>query len=152
MKRKLMLFIILAVALSACGGVKTDMPDTPEAEATAVIVEQYITANLEYDADGLMALYADDLFWMDYGGNDGPLTKGNLDYFIHETMAARDFKYDFNSYLVTPDGRFAVIETVFSMPAASSGKWVSVSCITVLEFMDGKIISEIWYYDGTVFH
>ena len=123
MKKILVVTLFTMLFLTACGGIKADVPDNPDAKATQALVEKYIETNLTYDADGLMALYADDLFWMDYGGNDGPLTRGNLDYFVHETMAAKDFKHKFKSYLVTPDGRFAVIQIRYSQAAASSGKW-----------------------------
>ena len=151
MRQAIVVVVLLAFIATACGGVKADVPDDPGARATQKLVEEYISTNMNYDADGLMALYAHDLFWMDYGGNDGPLSKGNLDYFVHETMAARDFKYKFQEYTITPNGRFAVIDALYSQFAASSGKMVWAPCIAVLEFKDGKIISEIWYYNGSVF-
>ena len=152
MKRVVVFAVVVTMFLSACGQIKADVPDDPDAKATQLLVEEYIATNLNYDADGLMALYGDDLFWMDYGGNDGPLTRENLDYFVHETMAARDFEYKFSSYTITPGGRFAVIQTDYSQAAASLDKKVWAMCIAVLEFKDGKIISETWYYDGSVFH
>ena len=152
MKKTIGATILLVFLLAACGQVKADVPDNTEARTAQALVELYMDANLTYDADALVALYSEDLIFMDYGGNDGPLNKGNLDYFIHETMADKTFKYKFLSYLVTPDGRFAVLQAIYSQPAALSNKWASVSCVCVLEFRDGLIVNETWYYNGEKLH
>ncbi len=88
MYKKFVPIMILAILLAACGQIQVDVPDTPEAQAAQVLVEAYITTNVEYDAEGLLALYADDIFWMDYGGDDGPLDKGDLNYVVPGIMAA----------------------------------------------------------------
>ncbi len=152
MKKTTVLFLSIIFLLSACGGVRADVADNPQAKAAQSIVEEYIIANETYDPDRLMMLYADNLFWMDYGGNDGPLSRANLDYFVHETMAAKDFKMKVKSYSITPDGRFAALEVDYSQLAAFSGKVVSVTCVVLLEFRDGRIINETWYYNGDVLH
>lgn len=152
--KKTTLTILLAIILTACGQrqIEADVPNNPEALATQSLVEKYIVTNTTYDANGLMELYAEELFWMDYGSNDGPISRGNLDYFVHETMSSRDFKIEVKSYTITPDGQFSALNVIFSQPAASSGKWASAPCVVVLEFKNNLIISEIWYYNGTVFH
>ena len=152
MNRCLLGVICVAFFLASCQQANPQVPDTPEAFTTQASVEKYIDANLNYDADSLMSLYADDLFYMDYGINAGPLTRGNLDYYVHETMAARDFGIDFKSYVITPDGRFAAIEALYSEQADLARKWATTPAFALLEFKDGKIISETWYYDGSVFH
>ena len=108
------IFILIVFTLCACGQVRADVPDNPEAKATQNIVEEYIIANEDYDADLLVGLYSDKLVYFDYGMSIGPINKGNLDYFIHETMAARDFKLHVKSYNVTPDGRFAAMVAEYS--------------------------------------
>jgi len=129
------------------------VPDSPEAKAAQVIVEEYARTNMEFDADGLMALYGEDVFWMDHGSGDGPLSRGNLDYFVHETMADQgSFGFRLESYLITPDGRFAALQVCFSMYRAFDGKRATAPCTVLLEFGNGHIISETWYYNGDHFH
>jgi len=152
MIKRVAVTIFLVFVLAGCGQVKADVPDTPEALATQALVEKYITATLNKDADNLMALYADDVFWMDYGGNWGPVTKGNLDHAMRYWDSEQDSNIKFETYMITPDGRFAVINDIESGVATLSGKKVSTPRVGILEFKDGKIISETWYYNGYAFH
>jgi len=144
--------ICAALMVASCQQVEQQVPDTPQAHTTQSLVEKYIDANLNYDADSLMSLYSEDLFYMDYGIQAGPLTRGNLDYFVHETMSAKDFKLEFESYIITPDGRFAAIEALYSEQADLAKQWATTPALALLEFKDSQIISETWYYDGTKFH
>jgi ketosteroid isomerase-like protein len=152
--KKVIVIVILiaALALTGCGGVKADVPENAAARATQALVERYIAANQEYDADGLIALYADDLFWMDYGSIEGPISLGNLRHFVPETMEEKSYKLRADSYLVTADGRFAVIDVLWSQPAPSTGKWASTPAVVLLEFREGKIVSETWYYNDAPLH
>jgi ketosteroid isomerase-like protein len=155
MKRKWFLLIVFLLVLTACGQtrVKVDIPDTIEAKATQVIVEKFINANKDYDADLLISLFHNDYVSMDYGMNVGPWTKGNISFYIKEAMADPDsFKVRIDTYTITPDGRFAVLQGAYSQAAKSTGKWATAPAYAVLEFKDGKIIAETWYYNGEVFH
>jgi ketosteroid isomerase-like protein len=152
MHQKIAPIIVMALLLAACGQIKVDVPDTVDAQAAQVLVEAYITTNVEYDAEGLLALYADDIFWMDYGGTVGPLGKGDLNYLVPVRMAAEEFKIEFSSYLVTSDGKYAVVEGIFSEFSALTGKWVEAPFVLVLEFKNGLIASEEWYSNMSPLH
>jgi len=154
MKKLCILSVVIIILLSACtkGAVKSDVPDTTAAKATQAIVQQYIAANQDQDADLLISLYSDELVWMDYGLNDGPSGKGNISFAIREAMGTGYYEVQFKSYLVTPDGRFAVLQGTYSQAAKSTGKWIYVPAYVVLEFKDSLIVTETWYYDGSVFH
>ena len=152
MNTKLAFIIVIAILLAACGQIKVDLPDTVEAQAAQVLVEAYITTNVEYDAEGLLALYADDIFWMDYGGDDGPLAKGDLNYIVPGIMAAEEFEIEFFSYLVTSDGKYAVVEGNYSEISALTGKWVEAPFVLVLEIRDNLIVREEWYYNDSPLH
>jgi hypothetical protein len=141
-----------AIFISACGQINHTIPDSPDAKATNPIVEKYITANETYNTDDLMALYADQLVWVDNGMNDGPFNKPNLDFLVRQSFNQKEIKVKFLSYLLTPDGCYAVLESTVSMPSKRDGKWVSTKAYAVLEFKDGKIINETWYYDGFAFN
>jgi ketosteroid isomerase-like protein len=144
----------MVLFLSACGtkGMKTDVPDNPEGKATQTIVEQYITAYKGNDAASLISLYSDDLVWMDYGFNDGPYGKSGISVDIRQGMNTKYYTVKIDSYVVTVDGRFAVLQGKYSQPNKSTGKWTSVPGYAVLEFKDGKIIAESWYYNVSAFH
>jgi ketosteroid isomerase-like protein len=155
MKRQKLLIIVLLLLLTACSQAKVnaDVPDTTEAKATQVVVETFINANKDYDADLLISLFADDYVFMDYGMDDGPWTKENLSYYIKEAMADPDsFKVKIDTYIITPDGRFAVLQGAYSQATISTGKWATAPAYAVLEFKDGMIAAETWYYNGEVFH
>ena len=146
MHQKIALIIVMALLLAACGQIEVDVPDTVEAQAAQVLVEAYITTNVEYDAEGLLALYADDIFWMDYGGVLlGRWIRATWIYIVPGIMAAEEFKIEFSSYLVTSDGKYAVVEGIFSEFSALTGKWVEAPFVLVLEFKNGLITSEEWY-------
>ena len=121
--------------LTTCGtsGVKTDVPDNPEGKATQSIVEQYITAYKNNDAASLTSLYSDGLVWMDYGFNDGPSGKSGVSATIHEGLSTKYYTVRIDSYIVTIDGRFAVLQGEYSQPNKSTGKWTSVPGYVVLE-------------------
>lgn len=152
MKKMIVAVVLMTLLLSACGGIKADVPDNDEAKAIKAVVEQYMSANETYDADLLMSLYSDELVWMDYGLNDGPLTKGTLAFFVQAGESERDYKIEFDSYLIASYGGYAVIQGEFSMPAKSNGKWASAPFVCVLEFRDGLIVNETWYYNADPFH
>jgi SnoaL-like domain len=153
-KKLLFVTIFMTMLLTACGnsGVKTDVPDNPEGKATQAIVEQYITAYKNNDSDSLTSLYSDDLVWMDYGFNDGPYGKSGISSIIREGLGTKYYTVIIDSYIITIDGRYAVLQGEYSQPNKTTAKWTSVPGYAVLEIMDGKITSESWYYNVSAFH
>jgi hypothetical protein len=79
MKKLLFVTIFVTLLLTACGqgGVKADVPETTEAKATQVIVNQFIDAYKTSSADLLISLFHDQYIFMDYGLNDGPWVLDN---------------------------------------------------------------------------
>jgi hypothetical protein len=154
MKKLLFITIIMTLLLNACGNnvVKADVPDNPEGKAAHVVVDQYITAYKNNDIDALILLYSDELVWMDYGFNDGPYGKSGISATIREGLSTKYYTVKIVSYVVTVDGRFAVLQGEYSQPNKTTGKWTSVPGYAVLEIKDGKIVSESWYYNVSAFH
>jgi hypothetical protein len=155
MKRAICLIMLLFVMLTACSSSKESarVADNPSSEAAQSVVERYITAYRDYDAEALISTFHDNYTFMDYGMDDGPITKGNISFFINESMAEPDtWKAIFDTYTITPDGRFAALDGSFSMNRKSDGKMASVPAYVVLEIKDGLIIAETWYYNGEVFY
>jgi ketosteroid isomerase-like protein len=152
MKKTLVFAIVFALALSACAGVKADVPDNEAAKVKQAIVEEWMAAYQAYDAEALLSLYSDDMSWMDYGYNDDPYHKVVLKGAVHEWFASEALKVEVKSYLVTMDGRFAVVNAIYSEKNGLTGKWNSTQAVAILEFNDGKIVKETWYYNTSVFH
>jgi hypothetical protein len=67
-------------------------------------------------------------------------------------MSTKSFKFYVPSYVITPDGRFAILDGNFSQVAPSTQKMVTVPEYNLLEFKDGKIIAESLFYNGEAFH
>ena len=153
MKRDFSLLIALVILLTACGRIKVDVPDTTAARITKSIVEQWITANRNYDAEAILSLYSDDITWIDHGYDEGPYQKASIAGSLRQWYSSRLLKVDAQSYLVTLDGRFAVIQAIYSEKDSLSGKWVSTPATAILEFKAGKILNETWYYNtGPFYH
>ena len=154
MKRFLFSLIFTMVVLVACSQTKNpvSVADNPASKVAEEITSEFIQAYETYDAEGLISTFHDDYVFMDYGMDDGPYTKGNISYFIKESMAEPDtWKAQFDGYTITPDGRFAVLAGTFSMVDKRDGEMVTVPAYVVLEVKDGLIIAETWYYNGEVF-
>jgi hypothetical protein len=112
MNRVIYSLIIITMLISACGQImgKADVPDTTEAKATQIIVEQYINAIKTTNADLKVSLLHDDFIFLDHGLDDGPWAKDDFSYYVHEEMANPDSsKTRIDKYIVTPDGRFVVL-------------------------------------------
>ena len=148
MKKIVLITLVFASLLTACGQAKAIVP-TKEQKASQAILEQYFSSDKAGDIDKHMSLYADNIVWMDYGLNDGPYDKKGLD--AMRRMSTSGVKEKGQSYFITPDGRFAVIQMELTMQSTFSSKWVTAPATGVLEFKDGKIVNESWYYDGEVY-
>jgi ketosteroid isomerase-like protein len=128
------------------------VPDNQDAKATQALVKDWITANRTNDYKKLISQYADDVVWMDYGDNYGPLDKGNLSYALQYESGPDQMKIKCKSYLVMSNGNFAVIQATFTTHSRSTRKWVSMPATAILEFKDGKIIRESWYYNNSAMY
>lgn len=148
--QKIGLVMLIVLLLCSCAPVKPNVPDTPEGKAAQVLVEKFITANKAYDAEAILSLYADDMVSMDYGMDDGPFDKASLDVIVKMYTNPENYKNKYGPYIITPDGRFVVIQVEYSKKGAT-GKWVSTPTYGVLELKNGKIFRETWYYNGEVF-
>lgn len=148
MKKTWVLLVFSVLLLSACSWLKSDVPDTAPAKATQVIVEKFIAANSKYDPDTLVSLYSPDILWMDNGDMYGPLHFDQLEWMIRNDYSPDQMTLSFRSYLVSFDGRYSVVEGTFSTKNKTTGKWVSMPAVAVMEFKDGKIYRETWYYNS----
>jgi hypothetical protein len=88
---------------------------------------------------------------MDYRNNDGPYHAG-MNGLIHTTFDSQVYKLRVDSYIITRDGHFAVIQGFYSEKDGITGKWASTPAVAILEFKDGKIANETWYYNTDVFY
>lgn len=154
MKKNCFLFSFFVFLLAACSqsGVKADVPNTPQAKAAQVLVEQYIHALTTYDFAPLDSLLSDDYVYTDYGRFVRPESKDNLILLLQEDMSTRSYKVEFPAYTVTSDGRFAVLQAIYSEKSPATGKWVSAPMYDVVEIKDGKIIAETMYYNKENYH
>ena len=146
MKKLFLATALLAVALSACGGVKATVPDDPYAKESQAIVEKWIAAYNDLDAQALLSLYSNDLTWKDCGMNYscdvGRLM--DLQGVVPMSFRGEGFTTEAKSYMVTNAGRFAVLEVMYAEP--EGGPPTPIPATVILEFKDGRIVNETWYY------
>ena len=69
MKKLFLLSIVVASMLSSCGGIKATVADDPYAKESQAIVEKWMAAYRNLDAEALLSLYSSDLTWRDCGFN-----------------------------------------------------------------------------------
>jgi hypothetical protein len=166
--KKMSLFIMLfALMLSACAGVKATapntpeaqvsqptmenkeveatVPDTPDAKAAQAVVEKWIAAYQTSDADALLSIWSDDIAWTACA--DSPCASyhlGELKYYVPRDFKNPKFKVEVQSYLITTSGDFAIVQTLYTDPRV--GLQTPTPAVAILEFEDGKILNEKWYW------
>lgn len=150
--------VLLAGCAPAASSPSASVPNNPDAKATKAIVEKYMAAAeaTTFNAKALVPLYADSVTLVDYGfpltTGDRPLTKADISSWYTDEGAPPQRKAHFQSYLVTADGRFAVIQAVLTFVSSLTNKPVSAPATGVLEFANGQIVNETWYYNADLVH
>jgi len=146
MKKLFLLSIVVASMLSSCGGIKATVADDPYAKESQAIVEKWMAAYRNLDAEALLSLYSSDLTWRDCGFNINCDFEGlaDLQGVVPVSFREKDFKVQAQSYMVTAFGRFAVLQVMYAEP--EGGPATSTPTTVILEFKDGKILNETWYY------
>jgi hypothetical protein len=145
MKRIFFPVIVFVFLLTACAGVKARVPDDPYAKESQVVVEKWIAAFRDLDAEALLSLYSDEVTFVDCGDNFTCDVEDlvNLQGVVPLSFRQEGFKVETQSYMITAFGRFAVLQVMYAEPP---GIPTSTPATVILEFKDGKILKEMWYY------
>jgi ketosteroid isomerase-like protein len=145
MKKTLALSFLLVVILSACGQPAVTLNGSQF--ATETYVKAWISAWAAHDANKMMALYAEDATYMDYGVNYGPINKQTLSDDIHQSFQEVGLGLKVTAYTITPDGIYAALN-INLIAQDKNGNKVSLPGVVILEYKAGEIISEKDYYNG----
>jgi len=145
MKRIFFPVIVFVFLLTACAGVKARVPDDTYAKESQVVVEKWIAAFRDLDAEALLSLYSDEVTFVDCGLNFTCDVEDlvNLQGVVPLSFRQEGFKVETQSYMITAFGRFAVLQVMYAEPP---GIPTSTPATVILEFKDGKILKEMWYY------
>ena len=146
MKKLFLLTFVLVFVLTGCGGVMARVPDDPYAKESQAIVQKWIAAYHDLDAEALLSLYSNDVTWRDCGLNINCDVERLVDLqgVVPPSFKEKGFKVEAQSYMVTEFGRFAVLHVMYAEP--EGGPTTSTPTTVILEFKDGKILNETWYY------
>ncbi len=146
MKKLFLATFLFALTLSACGGVKSSVPNDPYAKESQAIIEKWIAAYHNLDAQALLSLYSNDVTWKDCGFNFNCDFERLVDLqgVIPLSFKEKGLKVEAQSYMLTAFGRFAVLQVKYAEP--EGGPKTSTPATVILEFKDGKILNETWYY------
>ncbi|MCL4875123.1 MAG: nuclear transport factor 2 family protein [Anaerolineae bacterium] len=158
MKRLSLLAIFFVFTLSACGGVKTTspnspdaqasqftVPDNPNAKASQAIVENWIVAYQTSEAEALLSLWSDDITWS--ACTNSPCAAyylADLKHYVPRDFKNPEFKVEIQSYLITTSGKYAIVQALYADPMV--GLRTPTPAVAILEFKDGKISKETWYW------
>lgn len=160
MNRILVSVVFLPLMLSACApasSAATDasVPDNPDARAAQAVVQKYMAAgqSQSYDANALVALYADDATWTSRGETSiGTIDRASFKDFFSTYWNPPDRQVRFVSYLVISDGSAALVEAILSRTSSLTNKMVSAPATIILEIKNGQIERETWYYNEDLIH
>jgi hypothetical protein len=146
MKKLFLSITVLAFMLSACAGVRARVADDPYARESQAIVEKWIAAFHNLDSAALLSLYSNDITWRDCGFNINCDVERLVDLqgLVPPSFKENGLKVEVQSYMVTQFGRFAVLQVMYAEP--EGGPATSTPTTVILEFKDGKILNETWYY------
>jgi ketosteroid isomerase-like protein len=144
MKKLVLLTLVCAFALSACGGVKATVSNDPYAKESQAIVEKWIAAYQKRDAQTLLSLYANGITWRVCSGTTcDSYGLSSLTYEVPQTFKHQNFKVEIQSYLVTNLGEFATVQGTYADPEGDAR--TPTPATVILEIRDGKILNETWY-------
>ena len=146
MKKSLLLSIVLAFALTACGGgIKTTVGADKSQKAAQAVVEKWIAAYQKKDAQALLTLYTDDMTWSDCTqATCDQYHLSDLKAYAPSDFANPGFKMQPQSYFVTNYGYKAIVQALYSDPNVPV---TNVPAVAILEINgDGKISSQTWYW------
>ncbi len=123
-------------------------PAAPQAAPTTEsLVEEWSAAYAAEDVDKAFSLWSDDAEWMDNADpefqSSGPQKVKDIESMIRGSVGS--FQVHITSHFISADGRFAAAQGTFAMNVKTA------PAVAILEFKDGKIVKETWYYDGSQF-
>jgi steroid delta-isomerase-like uncharacterized protein len=144
MKAFTVMVVVAACMLSGCGQAAGG------AARTEALVKEWVSAYEAKEADRFLALYADDLYYADHAIGAFIEGKDGWSSGVRSTFPEEAFAVKVTSYFVSPDGRHAAVEGVYS-DSDRQGRVVSVPMAAILEFKEGKIVRETDYYDAGSF-
>ncbi len=146
MKKLFLLALVLVFVLSACGGVKATVGDDAYARQTQAIVEKWITAHQNRDANALVLLYSPDytlrdcsLMPCDVETTLANMKEGSAGYFDDP-----NFKMNVKSYFVTAFGQYAIIQLTYENKTEHI--MTPTPLTIILEIKNGLILNETMYY------
>ena len=123
-------------------------PAFSDATATAeALTERYIEAWDNRDLDLFFSVHTDDALIIDHSSREEYFMDLSKSWY-RAYFANRALEVTVNSYFVSADGRFAVLEGM-TTDFIKDGKAVTVPAATIMEFKDGKIIKRTMYYRGS---
>ena len=146
MKKLFLLTCVLALALTACGGVKATVPNNAYAKESQALVDKWIAALQNRDGAALLSLYSDDIVYSLCGTTDCLRYQlVELKGLVPDGLKEPQVKFSFESYFLTQLGDRAVVQAHYTDPYYSA---VNAQTVIILEIKNGKITRETWYWAG----
>jgi ketosteroid isomerase-like protein len=138
MKKLLVVLAVAVLLLAGCGG------SSPAADTEAVF-KDWRAAAASLDLERMMSHYADEVSFRDPGEAIALDGRESVTKMYEEVMGLPGIKLGIQDYIISSDGRWAVGEGTLSWIPYPGGATSSSSGLVILEFQDGKIVSEIHY-------
>ncbi len=161
MKKLILVTLYLTLILSACSGAKSTLPGVKPtdvkvkatvanddgARATQAIVEKWVSALQNRDANLFLSLYSDNVTWKMCSAKCSAFKLFDLKIYVPSDFSRPTVQMNNLSYTVLNNGVYAIVQGVYQDIGGDAKEPTPLT--DILEFEDGKIINETWYYITT---
>ncbi len=113
------------------------------------LVKAYIAAYEVKDATAYLSLFSRNAEYVDFAVQVHAKI-GQLRTELVSSFRRPGFQFNIKTFFVSADGRFAALQGTYS-DSGGRGQAASVPIASLLEILDGKIVKEALYYDGSLF-
>ncbi len=169
MKKILVVTLLLVFLLAACSGAKTTtavvspienavptavkikatIANDDGARITQALVEKWISAYQKHDANLLLSLWSDTITWKICASGCSAYHMDELRGYVSSDLSRTSFTMNTLSYTVLNTGTFAVVQAIYQDASASGDAKDPTPATVILQFLNGKIVNETWYYITT---
>lgn len=140
-------FLISCTAVSPATPTETPIPTANPSNNIEQVVKDYREANETRNLVKIISLFAENAIFEDPAYGDYFTNREKIGEMYRWLYSLPDVKLETTSSFISDDGRYAVVEWVWS--GTHESQPYSTRGVSILEIEEGKIVHETIYYDRT---